>query len=124
MEKSEAEYLAKEDRLLKEAYRAGRTYVHDESPLPWEGNPEMQEKLDVAGWRYAMLIGLVGPDNEVASEAVRAEDKAQFGHFVKTSTMDDGTVLPAYHVEDAREFVHQITGYSLAVCHRWMQYDW
>jgi hypothetical protein len=81
-----------------------------------------ERKLSVAGWRYAIMIGITDPyddDRDDLSEAVMTADRAKYPHFLHEEN--------GYKVWDEKEattFVQDLTGYDRRTCAAWLDYDW
>ena len=89
-----------------------------EEVKPWDGNSEMEGKLEHAGWRYARLIGIVDTDSIPAHEA--EADQTKYRHFIHR----DEQQRPIWDVREATTFVAELTGYDRRICALWLDYDW
>jgi hypothetical protein len=99
-------------------------------PRQWDNKPELKEKLELAGWRYAQLIEIVnlkhnGDMSESDIEIISHldQDKISYGHFVKT-TEHEGKMLPVWEQTDAITFVSEVTGVNRKLADAWLKHDW
>lgn len=83
----------------------------------WDGLPELELKLWEAGMRYAVLVGIADPFEELAAH-VHA-DIAKYGDM-RHST--DG--FPIFDDNDAAKFISEIAGVTKDVASEWISYDW
>jgi hypothetical protein len=102
-----------------------------EKPKPWDGNPEMERKLEHAGWRYAQLIGIVDVVPEDIPQHEAAEDINKYSHFIHTASAEDikqcpgwKPGMPIWDEKEATTFVAELTGYDRRICAMWLDYDW
>jgi hypothetical protein len=108
-----------------------RTTDDTDNLAPWDGNPEMERKLEHAGWRYAQLIGIVNVVPQSIPENEATEDKAKYSHFIHTFSAKDAKQYPdgklgapLWDQKEATTFVAELTGYDRSICARWLDYDW
>jgi hypothetical protein len=83
----------------------------------WDGLPELEEKLWEAGMRYAVLVGVVDPFDQILPYV--EADIAKYGSM-RHST--DG--FPIFDDTDAAKFISEIAGVSEEVAAEWIEYDW
>lgn len=84
---------------------------------PWSADNAMKAKLETAGWRYAILIGITGSAEEIEQYK---DDQITYRHLIRK----DDKGLSIWNCEEAAEFVNQVTGYPLEICDQWLRYDW
>jgi hypothetical protein len=103
----------------------------------WENNPELKDKLSLAGWRYAQLIEIVdlkanlqecidaGDDMKADIEIVSfiEQDKSEYGHFVKTEE-HEGKPCPVWDEKDAITFVSEVAAVDKKLAKAWLNHDW
>ena len=87
----------------------------------WNDDPELRDRLETAGWRYANLIGVTSPDEQSEPEMLQAlnADQAAHGHLVRTHLG-----LPEWHSKEATGFVAEVAGTSRQIAAAWLDYDW
>jgi hypothetical protein len=99
-------------------------------PRQWDNKPELKEKLELAGWRYAQLIEIVnlkhnGDLSESDKEIISYldQDKSSYGHFVKAEEYE-GKMLPVWDQIDAITFVSEVAGVNKKLADAWLKHDW
>jgi hypothetical protein len=83
----------------------------------WDDFPDLEGKLWEAGMRYAVLVGIVDPFDQVSPYV--AADTAKYG-FMRHS--EEG--LPIFDETDAAKFISEIAGVSEEVAFEWIEHDW
>lgn len=103
----------------------------------WDNNPELKDKLELAGWRYAQLIEIVdlktnlqecidaGHDMKADIEITSfiEQDKKAYGPFVKT-TEYNGKTCPVWDDDEAITFVSEVAAVDKKLAKAWLDYDW
>ena len=77
-----------------------------------------QELIDLV-WRYAVIIGITGPEGIVTQEQ-RETDIKRWPHLVKKS--DDG--VPIFDDDDAIRFMAEMSGASIEDCGEVLTREW
>ncbi len=97
-------------------------YADDEwdGTYPWDKDEVLHTKLERAGWRYAILIGITDPDEETFPLALRAEDRQKYGYLIHKTK--DG--VPVWHNKQATTFVAELSGASREISASWLDLDW
>lgn len=85
---------------------------------PWDDDAELKDKLESAGWRYAVLIGITDAEDAVSPEQA-ASDKVQYAHLIAPH---EGN--PNWYSKQATGFVCELTGVSREVAAAWLNLDW
>ena len=85
---------------------------------PWEDDDVLRDKLEEAGWRYAVLIGITDGEGSVSPEH-EAADKSRYSHLIVEY---DGA--PCWDSSAATGFVCELTGVSREVAAAWLNLDW
>lgn len=83
----------------------------------WDGLPELETKLWEAGMRYAALVGVVDPFEELAQYV--EVDIAKYGNMRHSAGG-----LPIFNESDAAKFISEIAFVSQDVAFEWLAYDW
>lgn len=86
--------------------------------FPWGEDEDLRRRLEIAGWRYAYLIGIVTPEKP-EDVAVLATDRVHFASLVRTK---DGR--PLWHCKEATTFVADQTGADRSIAAAWLNDDW
>lgn len=103
----------------------------------WSKNPELKKRLEIAGWRYAQLIGVVDLKKAAEKDENKSfeksylydcvpfieQDRQAFGHFIKTATFE-GQTGPLWDDDDATAFIAEIAAVDENLAAEWLEYDW
>lgn len=88
-------------------------------PHPWVGDEPLRARLEDAGLRYAVLIGIIDSAENECSESTLAEDRKKYGHLIQK-----WKGWPLWDSTDASTFVAEVSGTSREVSAAWLNFDW
>ncbi len=86
---------------------------------PWVQDKKLRARLEEAGWRYAVLIGVVDADQICLPKSIQMEDLSKYRHLIHKW---EG--WPLWDDNEATTFVSEITGASRSISAAWLDLDW
>ena len=87
----------------------------------WDTDAALYDALELAGWRYAVLIGITNPDpDESFPQSMRDADAKKYAHFIRRT--EDGGYL--WVEKEATTFVCDVTSVSREIAAAWLDYEW